>query len=214
MIVDEGDFVPNEVFLSALLPILRKKPNALICISTDNKKDTFMQSVRNMRADVGKMIRFGSVCPSCARANGGVTSANTDKPCNHAHGYMPPTMDPIREGKLKNAYESAGGTEQYQKEILAQRSFSHCNIFSPEHITRVFDQSYKRRELYNPHYISVGVDPAQGGGCDHAIIATAKDRLDQNAWVRLVPPFFYFIFLLQIIKSKREQVPTNQNGIA
>jgi len=181
--VDEADFVEDAIYKQAVVPIARKSPNAILMISTDGKnEDSFMQLVKHMNKETGRMVRFGAKCPVCSR-----DPFYKKDDCNHIHAYMPTTYNAAREAKIKEIYAMTGGAEDYKKEILGINTNNPRNIYKDSDVAYVFERGYERRALSRPFYISVGADPAQGGANDFAFVATARDANDKHCWV-CTPP--------------------------
>lgn len=157
IIVDESDFVPEDLMMRTILPLLRQEFVCLIMITTEGPDSSVyrkMFSDENMYFEGGKAfnkVQITAVCKKCYEL--GVRTT-----CKHKKIATPSWITPERE-KLTEHF-GKHNPEAYHKESLGMSMAGGNNVFNEEYLKRWFSPVNSSYFLdIDMRTIFIGVDP-------------------------------------------------------
>jgi hypothetical protein len=167
--VDEGNFVKEDVYLEALLPVVQQKNTILIILTTPLGLDNATSRLFDQRDDKGKHIihtvRIGASCADCKAAR---------VLCKHNESATGEGLSRKKRDKFMFFYQ--------EKVHVALREFggepgdSGRTMFKNEWLLDLI-QKQPHETLNVAKFIMVGIDPAQGGKCEWGFCACYFDTI-------------------------------------
>lgn len=173
IIVDEGNFVDENVYLQALFPVCQQKGTILIILTTPLGLDNATSRLFDKRDASGEHIihtvRIGASCSNCRAAR---------ILCKHNEGTVGEGLSRKKRDKFWYFYN--GGNEHVAlREYGGEPGDSGHAMFNNKWLLNLAQR--ETHPLVNvAKFIMIGIDPAQGGGCEWGLCACYFDHISQT----------------------------------
>jgi hypothetical protein len=189
--VDEAALVSDQTYLKGLFPMIRKEPNALILISTEDHL-SFLTLLKAANVKTSGYLEFSATCTTCRKDE-------TVMECPHMKGYHSSVFAENRAVKLKELYTITNQTDIMRTELFSSGTDTSQKRFQP-HLIDAFIKGRPDEELpyLDPKStVVIGVDPGGGGRSDHIYTALVPGRQGRP----VVSSFFFFFFFFFLFFS-------------
>ncbi len=169
IIVDEGNFVKTDVYLQTLFPVCQQKGTILIILTTplglDNETSRLFDTRNALGEHIIKTVRIGASCEACRKAR---------VLCTHNENAKGEGLSSKKRAAFMPFYESQ--MHVAMREFTGEPGDAGRIMFKNEWLLEL--SARKEHPINNvAGFILVGIDPAQGGGCEWGLCACYFDHI-------------------------------------
>lgn len=196
MIVDESEFVPEELWTNTIFPLNMEFQNSIIAATSPQSEDSYNHFLINLINPVTKkhaynVVYLYEVCKACLDAG---------KPwkCTHNQEQLSASKNQATVDEVRAAYRP-GQTAAKLRETFGVTTGGNDKIIQAEYITAFFNERVKIDG--KPRCIYLAIDPTGGGDSELGVVGIVETSSEQGA--KLAVSLSFRVYILVQLEQPR-----------